>query len=364
MDKLEHYSTEQLIDYLEGRLDDSSSAELSQHLESGCMVCNDATTTYRRMLSAIETLHQKSPSYSAHKKVIQAYSDRYASKPKIRWQPYLRPAFISFTVLVLITFVFLFNLNPSVVYAGYLENVTGQVEMFNPTTGSWDSISTGQSVPVDATIRTLTESKATLKFPGGEQTILGSNSEVDLLRLTQTNGLWEITLELMNGQTENQTAQDTDSFSVRTQTGIAHSDNAHFVMKIFSDGSAETRVLEGQVEVRTQSQSKKIHSGETTIFPSPNSSNLLPDKNEDYFEFVPKPSTEGSETEEMTVTPTGTPKDNFKPTRTPTPRITPISSIPTNSSENSTNSDIDCSPGSSDGAGNSENASNSDKACK
>src|SRR5512133_3184810 len=121
MDNTPHYSTEQLIDFLEGRLDALTSAELSSHLESGCQVCNDSVVFYKRMFSAMQTFHWKSPSLSAHRKVIQAYSTKYPAKTKIRWRPLLRPAFIGFTVLILITFVFLFNLNPGVVYAGHIE---------------------------------------------------------------------------------------------------------------------------------------------------------------------------------------------------------------------------------------------------
>jgi hypothetical protein len=364
MDNNTHYSTEQLIDFLEGRLDSSSSFALTKHLESGCKVCNETFEIYKRMFSAIQTLHWKTPSPSAHKKVVLAYSEKYQAKTKTRLLPFFRPAFIALTVLALITFAFLFNLNPGVVYAGYLENVTGQVEMKDPTTGSWHTVTHGQSVPINASIRSLSESQATIRFPGGEHTLLGSESEVQLMALTQSQGLWEISLEQVSGQTDNHTAQKTGSFSVHTQTGVAHSNNAHFVLKIFTDGSAETRVLEGQVEIRTSTQNSIIHPGKSGHFPPIKSVELPLDENINIIEPTPNPIPELTATAELTLFPTITPTINlFKP-QIPTPSFTPNLTIPTNGSENSINSEIDCSPGNSGGAGNSENANNSESACK
>ena len=364
MDNNTHYSTEQLIDFLEGRLDSSSSFALTKHLESGCKVCNETFEIYKRMFSAIQTLHWKTPSPSAHKKVVQAYSEKYQAKTKTRWLPFFRPAFIALTVLALITFAFLFNLNPGVVYAGYLENVTGQVEMKDPTTGSWHTVTHGQSVPINASIRSLSESQATIRFPGGEHTLLGSESEVQLMALTQSQGLWEISLEQVSGQTENQTAQKTDSFTIRTQVGMANGHNAHFILKILPHGSAEMRVLQGQVEIHTPTQNSIINSGEIAIFPSTNSTELSPGDTDGNLDPSPYPSPESSETAEPTLVPTKTPKNKVIPTQTPNPSDSSIISVPTDGATNSPISDVDCSPGNSGGAGNSGNASNSDEACK
>ena len=369
MDNTSHYSTEQLVDFLEGRLDPASSAELSKHLSSGCQACNDSVTVYKRMFSAMQTFRWKNPSLNAHRKVIQAYSAKYPAKTKIGWRPLLRPAFIGLTLLVLISFVFLFNLNPAVVYAGYIENVTGQVEMLDPATGSWNAVAPGQSVPVDAAIRALADAQTTISFPGGEQTTLGSNTEIQLIELTKSQGSWEVALEQISGQTENQTSQNTRSFSIRTTAGVANSSNGHFVLNISADGSVMMRVISGDVETRSPSQKAILHSGETFVFPSEEPTTLSPDNNDNLVDPTQDPLLEPSLTPSLTVT--KTPKDSIKPTRTPTPvELIPFQAsstdgfVPTNSSSNSNNADITCSPGNSNGAGNSENASNSDKACK
>ncbi|HBY01071.1 MAG TPA: hypothetical protein DEG92_00740 [Rikenellaceae bacterium] len=309
-------------------------------------------------------MNWKSPSLNAHNKVLQAYSKKYPAKAERRWRPLLRPAFIAFTVLVLITFVFLFNLTPGVVNAGYIENVTGQVEMLNSTTGEWNAVSPGQSVPVDASIRSLSDSQAVISFPGGEQTVIGSKSEVHLATLSESQGFWEIALEQVSGQTENQTSQKTHSFTVRTQAGIANSSNAHFIMTIYPDGSVVTRVIAGEVETRSRSQKSIIHTGETSIFLPDESFVGTPDFNENQVDPSLTPSQTPTLTPELTTTPT----DDSLATRTPTPTgfyptqaYTPDYPFTTSSS---INNDITCSPGNSNGAGNSENASNSSSACK
>lgn len=367
MDNTTHYSTEQLVDFLEGRLDPASSAELSKHLASGCQSCNDSMVVYKRMFSAMQTFHWKNPSLSAHRKVIQAYSAKYPVKTKFGWRPLLRPAFIGLTLLVLISFVFLFNLNPAVVYAGYVENVTGQVEMLDPTTGSWNAVAPGQSVPVDAAIRTMTDAQIVISFPGGEQTTLGSDTEIQLIALTKSQGTWEVALEQISGQTENLTSENTRSFSVRTTAGVANSSNGHFVLNVSADGSVVTRVIAGEVETRSPSQSSVIHVGETSVFPSDKPSQPSSNDKKNTVDPSPNPSPEPSLTSTPSVEPTKTPKDNGKPTRTPTP----AGSLPTeknnadktNSSGNSQNADVTCSPGNSNGHGNSGNANNSEYSC-
>ncbi len=362
MDNMPHYSTEQLIDFLEGRLDELSSAELSKHLESGCQVCNDSAAFYKRMFSAVQTLHWKSPSHAAHRKVIQAYSAKYPVKTKHSWRSLLRPALIGFTVLALVTFAFLFNLSPLVVHAGYIESVTGQVEILDPSAEAWSVVSPGQSVPVDASPRSFSGSQATIAFPGGEKTILGSESEVHLVSLSESQGSWKISLEQTSGQTENQTSINTKSFSVRTVAGIANSRSGHFVMNIKADGSVVTNVLEGEVETLSHNERTILQAGETSIMPFEKLPDVTPTFEESLIGLLPNLTPVPTQTITPTFVPTITP--SLTPTPTgfyPTPINTPEGSIPTSDSNNV---DISCPPGNSGGAGKSEDASNSEKACK
>jgi len=388
-----HYTPEQFVDFLEGHLDTLTSNELLKHLKSDCRDCNNSITVFKRMLSAIQALHWNAPSANAHKKVIQAYSEKYPVKTRTRLFPLLRPALIGLITLVLIAFVFLFNLTPRVVYAGYIKNVTGQVEMLDSSSGSWNSVTAGQSLPVNASIRSSEKSKAVILFPGGEQTTLGEESEVHLIALSKSHGTWEISLEQVTGLTDNQTSQNTRIFSVTSPAGVVNSSNSHFLLNIASDGSLVASVLEGEVQAISQNQQSIIHSGETSIFTAvkptqetpiipddPTKTALIP-----YLESsltpssTPEPTLTPSLTPEPSLTPTPSikPTKPINPTKTPdyeNPQQTPIqseelstSSSPGNSGEagtNSNNSDVNCSPGNSNGAGNSENANNSGNACK
>lgn len=366
MENVTHTSTEQLIDYLEGRLDTASSVELTRHLESGCQACKDSLAYYKRMLSAMEAMRWKSPSPNAHRKVIGAFSAKQQLSKKINWRPVLRPAFIALTVLIFISFMFLFNLPPKVVYAGYIENVTGQVEMLEPSSESWQPVTTGQAVPMGALIRSMTTSEATISFPGGEQTIIGSETKIHLVSLSESKGSWEISLEQLAGQTESQTAKNTQSFSVLTKAGQAISRNGNFVMTINPDGSLVISVLTGEVEARSQNENITLHSGDTIVLPSASGSEGFSD---DDWSLTPSasPSVEPSQTSTPTQTETITPTVTGTPTSTPT--LTPTRTLPPPSNTSIPSSDADdddssCAPGNSGGAGKSGDASNSENSCK
>ncbi|MBA4383666.1 MAG: hypothetical protein C0410_02930 [Anaerolinea sp.] len=370
MENTHHYSNEQLIDFLEGRLDALSSAELSKHLKSGCHVCINSLALYERMFSAIQCLRWQSPAPSSHKRVISAFSLHYPekTKPKTKFLPFLRPALIGFTILALVVYAFLFPLNPGVVYAGYIENVTGQVEMLDPSTGLWKPVSPGQSVPINATIHTKNDAQVTISFPGGEKTILAAESEVRLESIINSQGLWEVSLDQTSGQTENQTSSSTSSFSVKTSAVVVNSSNAHFMTSVQADGSVIANVFEGDVKALSHSEIYILHSGETKVFPSDKYATLVsptiadqgidPTITPTLFGDITKTPDKKGTIPSSTPKITKTPNINGNKSSTPTPEVEPTQE------NNSTTADITCPPGNSHNSGKSGDANNSDSACK
>jgi len=358
MDNDQHYSTEQLIDFMEGRFDPSSSAELLKHLESGCAVCNASRAFYERVFTAIHSLHWQAPTLSIHKRVISQFSLYYPKKtnPQPKFQPLLRPVLIGFTILAMVVFSFLFTQNPGVVYAAYVENVSGQVEMLDPYTGSWNPVSQGQSLPINATIRTLSDAQVTIAFPGGESTILASESEVQLESIVTSRGLWEISLELINGQTDNQTSPSTSSFSIKTNAGQVNSNKAHFMMEIDADGSVTTDVFEGDVKTLSHSEKSTIHSGQTLVFPSNKYTTMGTP-------FYRDTAVVPLLTQSFLDKATKSPNSNGNQERTPAPKTNPIQKDNPGHSDISDSTDNSCEPGNSNGNGNSDNANNSTEAC-
>lgn len=356
MNSEQHYTAEQLIDYVEGRLDPSSIAELLIHLESGCPFCNASKTFYERLFKAIESLHWQAPTPSIHKRAISQFALYYPPKTKTqpKFQPLLRPALIGFAIIALLVFSFLFTPTPGVVYAGYVENINGQVEMLDPSTGSWNPVSRGQSIPINATIRTLSDAQVTISFPGGERTTLASESEVQLESIVSSQGLWEISLEQISGQTENQTSSSTSSFSIKTNAGMVNSNKAHFMMEIDTDGSVTTDVFEGDVKTLFHSEKSTLHSGQTIVFPSNEYTTM---GTPFYRDTAIAPLFTPANLDKATKTP----NINGNQERTPAPKADPTKQNDLGNSDHTGNS---CNPGNSNGNGNSGNANNSTEACK
>lgn len=354
----QHYEAEQLIDYVEGRLDPSSTAELLKHLEGGCPFCNASKTFYERLFAAIQTLHWQAPTPSIQKRVVSQFSLYYPkkTKPQPRFQPLLRPVLIGLSIMAMVVFVFLFTLNPGVVYAGYVENVSGQVELLDPSTGSWTQVSQGQSLPINATIRTFSDAHVTIAFPGGEKTILASESEVRLDSIVMTQGFWEISLEQISGQTDNQTSSSTSSFSIKTNAGVVNSNKAHFMMEIDADGSVTTDVFEGDVKTLSHSEKSTIHSGQTLVFPSNKFTTM---GTPFYRDTAVVPSSTPVSMDKTTKTP----NSNGNLEHTPAPKIDPTQRDNPGLSGSSDNTDNSCNPGNSNGNGNSGYANNSTEAC-
>ncbi len=353
-----HSSPEQLIDFLEDRLHPSSREELSLHLKTGCQVCNDSLVLYERMFSAIQSLHWPAPTHSIHKKAVSQFSLYYPEKVKTKPKmlPLFRPAFIGFAFLALVVFTFLFTLNLGVVNAGYIENVIGQVEVFNPSTGKWNPVVQGQTLPIDATIRTLSNSQVTISFPGGERTMLSAESEVYLESIVKSHGLWEISLEQVNGQTENQTSSSTAAFIIKTMAGVINGSKAHFLMAIAADGSVTTDVFEGEINTLSHSEKSIVHSGQTLVFPSNKFATMGTP-------FIRDTAIAPSFTPMHLDKATKTPNTNGNQGRTPTPKPDPTKKNTPGNSSSSNNSDSSCTPSNSNGNGNSENANNSPESC-
>lgn len=363
MDNNQHFSTRQLVDFLEGRMEDTTKIRLLMHLKSGCQTCSESLAFYKRMFSAIQTLHWQAPSPTVHQKIVQAFWDQYPVQQKNRPAFTFRPAIIGYVILVLFALIFLFNLNPTNVVTGYIETVVGNVEMLVNPGGAWKTVTPGEPVPIHAAIRTLDDSHITLTFPGGETAIVGSNSEIELVSLFKAQGEWNIELDQKRGKIEHQTAQSTGSYSVHTSAGTFSSTGAHFLMDINPDGSVSTNVVEGSVQSTSNSQSMTIRTGQTTLsisetysppispsdFEQYNDMSLNPTP---YYEITFIPSISGSQnstpTPEVILNPEATPSDGNS-----------INSGNSNNSGNSSNSGNSENPGNS---GNSENNGNNNNA--
>lgn len=353
MEILQHCSTEHLIDYLEDRLDPTTLNQVSKHLQTGCHECETSLMHYGRIFKAVESLHWPSPTSSIHQRVISQYPLVYPTKIKPRIILQLRPALILISFLIILVFTSLLTRNPRDVYAGFVENISGTVEVLDPNAGQWKPVLSGQSIPVDSTIRTLSDSSVTISFPGGEKTLLNSETEIHLVSMMDTKGSWNISIELINGQAENLTTETTGQFTLKTINGQLSSDHAHFIVKIDDDGSVITDVFEGEVNALKFSEKSTLHKGQTLVF----SSDKFATMGSPLFNnFSSIPSLMPNVPTKTTKTPS-----SIKPTGTPNPKTIPTPKSDKDKTETSAGS---CLPGNSNGAGNSANANNSSDACK
>jgi hypothetical protein len=265
MNNNSHFSKEQLLDFMENRLDPVSMEKVSDHLSGKCLICEANLGGLTRIMKAVNATNWPAPSFKAHSKAIGIFHKPIPQKPWGWPVLFSRPVLIGFAMLTLIL-VFLFpNFSPHTVYAAQLENVTGQVDLKEISNSPWLVPLSGQSVPLGATIRTSDNGQAVIKFPDGTSAKLGVDTQVELAELSKVDGQWKIQIYQTSGKAEILSALST-IFRIQTTYGYAVANKANFSLSIERDGRTEVKVNEGNVNIDSTAGSLEVNSGQTGSF--------------------------------------------------------------------------------------------------
>jgi hypothetical protein len=265
MSKNNHLSTEELLDFLENRLDPATLEKVSEHISSGCSDCANNLTTFRRLLQAMEASAWPAPSAQAHKRAVEVFHLPFLQKFRQQRTIIFHPVFIGLALIALILVILFRNSSHQPVYAANLENVTGRVDLKATSSASWQASSSGQSVPLGATIRTASNGQAVLIFPDGTRTTLGPDTQLELTRLSQTDGQWRITITQTSGETEVVSTLKTTLFRIQTAAGFTDTNEADFSLRVEENGTTVVSVKEGSVKAISPAGSLSIFSGETGL---------------------------------------------------------------------------------------------------
>lgn len=259
-----HLTTEQVLDYLEGRLDAAGQKEVLDHLSGGCRDCARKMKDLTRMTQAFQAASWPAPSERARRRAVNSF-DIYQSRKRAQ-QPttFLRPALIGLALIAAIFVIIILN-RPQPAYAAVVQEMTGNVDMKANAGASWQALSPGQSIPVGSIIRTSSNGKAVLTFPGGARAALGPDTQLELSGLAPTHGQWQITLAQKSGKMDVVTGGKTALLRVQTDAGTADSTEATFGSQVEEDGTTVVDVEEGSVRVDSPAGSSVISSGNTGV---------------------------------------------------------------------------------------------------
>jgi len=260
-----HLSTEQLLDFLENRLDPATLEKVSEHLSSGCPDCANNSATLRRLLQAMEASAWPAPSAQAHHQAVEVFHLPFLQKFWERRTIIFHPVFIGLALIALILVILFRSSPPQPVYAANLENVTGRVDLKVTSSASWQASSSGQSVPLGATIRTASNGRAVLTFPDGTRTTLGPDTQLELTVLSKTDGQWRITITQTSGETEVVSTLKNTLFRIQTAAGFTEAREADFSLRVEENGTMVVSVKEGSVNANSPAGSLLISSGETGL---------------------------------------------------------------------------------------------------
>lgn len=307
MESTKHLTTEQILDFLEGRLDQASCSVVTTHLASGCKECTANYSFYRRYHNGVQATHWPSPSRVVHSKVISSYEAYFRSiQSQRKTSPFFRPVLIGFAVLTAMLLALILIPPQKNVLAATILKSTGVVEIQESSGSTWIPVTPGQYFHIGSILRTAENGQAEILFPGGEQTILGSSSTLKLDDIFSSHGKWNVDLTQLAGSTDNTTGNATASFVIHTKKGDAQGGQAHFDLIITSEGNSQVNVLTGALSIKTnfgymtlssgQSVNLSDQSDQTTATPSPFGQEDVDDTPIPTYTITPQPDDESGNT--------------------------------------------------------------------
>lgn len=324
-----HLTTEQALDYLEGRLEPVAREEVLKHLSDGCPDCAQNLADLTRILQAIQATSWPSPSAQARQQAINAFYIQYPEKVKPQPVAFFRPVLIGLA-LIAVVFVILFLNLPQPVNAAILKEMTGSVDIKVNSSAAWQTLSLGQSIPVGSIIRTSSNGQAVLTYPGGSRSTLGPDTQLELAVLASTDGQWQITLTQTSGKTEVVSSVKTALFRIQTAAGSTDTnEEGDFDLQVEEDGTTVVSVKDGRVNANTSGGSLLISPGQTgllrkdsaPITPTPEGNNQSPTSSSNQ-KGTNEPNGAGSNTPSAPNNPGNNQQNNQSQTTSQTPQGT------------------------------------------
>jgi len=352
-DEMSHISFENLTDYLDGRLDETTSKQVEDHLSGNCESCASDLSWLQKTFSLMSTDEWVAPPASLNTKLISALFDKvialFTLRPQFAWG--------AAAALILIVFFIAFSIGGRTVEQEATATAAeGTVVARSAESDVWQAVEEGSTFSPGDTIRTGDNSTVVLIYGDDSKTIVEANTEIVIVEMSAArNGRNQVTILAQNiGRTQHQIneLQGVDSyFEVQTPSASVTVVGTMFTVEVDQEGNSAVWVDEGIVAVSGGGQTVQLAAGESTFVqvggvpatatasptppqtltgeeeqalatPAGRPDSPTPDPYESILSPTPIVSAEPSETN--TPSPTPTASETSTPTNTPVPPTTTL----------------------------------------
>ncbi|HSG17131.1 MAG TPA: FecR domain-containing protein [Anaerolineae bacterium] len=328
-----HLTTEQLLDYIEGRLTSDEMRQAETHLASDCSSCQDELASLTRMLNLMTQniwvdapAEQQASARQIYRDHFSVEQDRYSTEREAfsigQWFQNLfgpnRPLAYAAIGILLVVLIAGLLLQPwSSASDGASADVVayqGTVEVQSSGGDEWQSVESAEEVAAGDDVRTGDESSIVLSFPDESKLLMSPYTEVKIVRMShdEESGDQVIVLKQQIGRTQNfvQPMPTVESrYEIQTPAATVTVWGTSFTVEVEVDGTTSVAVTEGRVQVLAQGVAVVLDAGEGTTVESGSAPSLV--------EPVPTNDPVPSEAAPEVSTATARPAPTDSPTEAP-----------------------------------------------
>ncbi len=281
-----HLTTEQLLDYIEQKLEVDEVRIVENHLATDCANCQSDLVWYKNTIGLMTSDAWVEPPLQLRHTVQRFFRENHqvdtATKEgrSISFGEWLRSLFdqprplavgfaAAIALVIVSALVFQFWSNQSGSEQASVAAVQGTVFIQTDNSDIWKPVTNKTSFEEGDLVRTGADSSVVLTYPDESHTAVAPNSELTILLMTsaEDGSRQEIVLRQEIGSTRNvvQPLPSADSrFEIQTPSAIVTVRGTEFMVDVDSAGSTKVAVDEGIVEVSAQGMTIALNAGETT----------------------------------------------------------------------------------------------------
>ncbi len=261
---------EDLVDYLEERLDSVEARRLSEHLVAGCPQCEADLAWLRRVLGLMATDRLVAAPPALMQRVLSLYRPPRRARPSLAalWAwlqsaSRLRTAAIALAALVILGGTWWGWGSTSVAQAATLAEARGPVEVRLAGETEWRAATSGMVLTAGSALRSGKGATALLVYADGSRTYVGEDAQVVIISLNgQRNGrASNVHLGQLAGRTQHELISRASSVRVEAAGAIAQASAGDYEVQV-RDAEVEVDAGHGPVEIVTEGKATHLAAGE------------------------------------------------------------------------------------------------------
>ena len=284
-ERSKHLTTEQLLDYIEGRLSSDDLKQVEVHLASDCSSCQDELASLTRILNLMTRNIWVDAPAQQQASARKIYRDHYSVERETfsigQWLQTLfspsRPLVYAAIGILLVVVVAGLLLRPpsSAPESGSADVVAyqGTVEVQSSDDDEWQSVESAEEVTAGDDVRTGDDSSIVLSFPDESKLLMAPQTKIKIVEMSSDveSGAQVVVLQQQIGRTQNfvepQPSEDS-RYEIQTPAVTVTVWGTAFTVEVEADGTTHVAVSEGRVQVEAQGEAIFLDAGEGTTVKS------------------------------------------------------------------------------------------------